>query len=362
MHMRAFNFSSGPATLPLPVLEKARDEMLSYAGLGVSVMELSHRSEAFAEIKHRAAASIRRLLQLTDDFEVLFMPGGATMQFSAVPMNLLVEGKTAEYVVTGAWSKKAAAEAGNWGRARVIYSTESNGFTNLPVEGEILPSPDAAYLHYTTNETIHGVEFHYDLDTGRVPAICDASSNIMSRPIDVSKYDLIYAGAQKNLGPSGLTVVLIRRSLLEMARSVRPNLLDYRIVAENESMPNTPNTWAIYITALVCEWVESLGGLSVMAEQNARKAAAVYLAIDRSEGFYLGMAEKSARSLMNITFRLPDADLEKRFIAEAAENQMIGLAGHRSIGGIRASMYNAFPPEGAEALADFMDDFARRYA
>jgi len=359
--MRVLNFSSGPAMLPEPVLETAREEMFSYGGLGISVMELSHRSDTFAEIKNRTVASLRRLLDLREDFEVLFMSGGATMQFAAVPMNLLFKGKTAEYIITGAWSKKAAAEAENWGKVSVIYSTEGSGFSNLPSEGEISPSPGAAYLHYTSNETIHGVEFSYDLDAGNVPAICDASSNMLSRPIDTSKYDLIYAGAQKNLGPSGLTVVLIRRGLLDGAARVHPRLLDYRTVAENDSMPNTPNTWAIYISALVCEWIESLGGLAEIAKRNARKAATVYSAIDRSEGFYRGMAEKSARSLMNITFRLPNADLEKRFIAEAADNQMIGLAGHRSLGGIRASMYNAFPTKGAEILADFMDDFARRY-
>lgn len=359
-NMRALNFSSGPAMLPVAVLEQARDEMLSYKGSGMSVMEISHRSDAFAQIKQRAESGLRRLLGLGEEFEVLFMHGGATMQFSAVPMNLLAEGKSADYIVTGAWSKKAVAAAEKYGTVRIAYTSEQFGFARVPGSGEVVPSSDAAYLHYTTNETIHGVEFQYDLDAGNIPVVCDASSNILSRPFDTTKYSLIYAGAQKNLGPSGLTVVLIRRSLLERTRRVQPALLDYLNIAENDSMPNTPNTWAIYIMALVCEWLETEGGVAEIAGRNQRKAEIVYAAIDESEGFYQGAVEKSSRSRMNITFRLPDAELERLFLAEAEENQMYGLAGHRSVGGIRASMYNAFPVEGAAKLADFMRDFLRR--
>lgn len=359
-NMRALNFSSGPAMLPAAVLEQARDEMLSYKGSGVSVMEISHRSDAFAQIKQRAESGLRRLLGLGEEFEVLFMHGGATMQFSAVPMNLLAEGKSAEYIVTGAWSKKAVAAAEKYGTVRIAYTSEQFGFARVPGSGEVVPSSDAAYLHYTTNETIHGVEFQYDLDAGNIPVVCDSSSNILSRPFDTTKYSLIYAGAQKNLGPSGLTVVLIRRSLLERTRRVQPALLDYLNIAENDSMPNTPNTWAIYIMALVSEWLETEGGVAEIAGRNQRKAEIVYAAIDESEGFYQGAVEKSSRSRMNITFRLPDAELERLFLAEAEENQMYGLAGHRSVGGIRASMYNAFPVEGAAKLADFMRDFLRR--
>jgi phosphoserine aminotransferase len=360
MSERIYNFSSGPAVLPVPVLERARAEMLSLGGIGMSVMEISHRSKHFAEVLHAAAERMRRLLSVPDGYKILFLQGGATLQFSMVPMNFLADGGAADFVVTGAWGKKAAREAARYGRANVIFSTEKEGFRSVPAQEELNFSPDARYVHYTSNETIDGVEFKYDLDGHGLPVVCDASSNILSKPIDIEKYALIYAGAQKNIGPSGVTVVIIRDDLLERTAKNQPALLNYRILAENDSLLNTPNTWGIYMTGLVCEWLEEQGGVKAMAERNEEKARILYEAIDRSDGFYRGHAEPAARSLMNVTFRLPTEELEKRFVAEAAEAGMDGLQGHRTVGGIRASIYNAFPREGVEALVEFMKDFSQR--
>jgi phosphoserine aminotransferase len=355
---RIFNFSSGPSVLPVPVLERALDEMLSLNGSGMSVMEMSHRSEIFGQILSSAEHGIRDLLELPDDYRVLFMQGGASLQFSMVPMNFLPSRGTADYVVTGAWGEKAVAEARRCGDINVIHDGKPGGYRTVPDQTHLRFSPNAGYIHYTSNETIDGVEFKYDLDGGGVPVICDASSNILSKPIDISRYAMIYAGAQKNIGPSGVTVVVISDELIERVPRDQPSLLDYRNFAKNGSMPNTPNTWGIYLISLVCDWLKDLGGLNAIAKANAEKATILYDAIDSSDGFYVGRAERGARSLMNVTFRLPTPELDEKFCAEAEALGMSGLRGHRSVGGIRASIYNAFPRAGTERLVEFMADFA----
>ena len=357
---RIYNFSSGPAVMPEPVLERAREEMMSLGGVGMSVMELSHRSRHFERVLDAAERGIRDLLTLPDNYRVLFLQGGATLQFAMVPMNFLGEGGTAEYVVTGSWGEKAIAEAARYGDAKLTLSTLSDGYRSVPSQDELRFNPDAAYIHYTSNETIHGVEFKYDLDGHGVPVVCDASSNILSKPIDVEKYALVYAGAQKNIGPSGVTVVIIRDDMLERVPDGLTPLLDYRAIANNRSMLNTPNTWGIYMISLVCDWLKEQGGLAAMKVRNEEKAAILYDAIDSSDGFYRGHAERAARSTMNVTFRLPSEEMEKRFCEEATTLGMDGLAGHRSVGGLRASIYNAFPRAGVERLVEFMSDFADR--
>jgi phosphoserine aminotransferase len=357
---RIYNFSAGPAVLPLTVLQRAQSELLSLNNTGMSVMEISHRSTHFELILHGAASGIRELLDVPENYKVLFLQGGATLQFSMIPMNFLRSDETADFVVTGAWGKKAFKEAKKCGTANVIFSTETDGFRSVPAQEELNFSQDAKYVHYTSNETIDGVEFKYDLDGKGIPVVCDASSNILSKPFDIEKYALIYAGAQKNIGPSGVTLVIIRDDLLEQIPDNQQNLLNYKLIAENDSMLNTPNTWGIYMIDLVCQWLKAQGGVSAMAKLNEEKAKILYDAIDQSDGFYRGHAEKAARSLMNVTFRLPSEELEKSFVEEAAKNNFDGLKGHRSVGGIRASIYNAFPREGVEALVGFMKDFAQR--
>lgn len=355
---RIYNFSAGPSTLPIPVLERARREMLSLGGAGMGVMEMSHRSAAFGEILHSASAGIRDLLGVPANYRILFLQGGATLQFAMVPMSFLGASERADYVVTGAWGAKALKEAERFGTATAIFSSAASGFRSIPATDALTFSPDARYIHYTSNETIHGVEFKYDLDGGSIPVVCDASSNILSKPIDIEKYELIYAGAQKNIGPSGVTLVIIRDDFLNSARDGLPSMLDYRLYAEHGSMLNTPNTWGVYMVHLVCEWLSDQGGMAVMTRKNEEKAAILYDTIDGSGGFYVGHADRDARSAMNVTFRLPSEELESRFVDEARQHDMDGLAGHRSVGGIRASIYNAFPREGVEALADFMRRFA----
>ena len=357
---RIYNFSSGPAVLPVPVLEKARDEMLSVNGSGMSVMEISHRSSQFEAILESAKQGIRNLLQIPANYQILFLQGGASLQFSMIPMNFLAGGGSADYVITGTWSEKALVEAKRCGNARVISSKADSGYKTVPVQDELRFNSVARYVHYVSNETIHGVEFKYDLDGHGTPVICDASSNILSKPIDVEKYALIYAGAQKNIGPSGVTVVIVRDDLLETAPKAQQSMLDYRNFAEHGSMPNTPNTWGIYVMDLVCDWLKTQGGLAAMKENNEDKAAILYAAIDSSDGFYIGHADASCRSMMNATFRLESEDLADRFCEEALANGMSGLKGHRSVGGIRASIYNAFPKSGVETLVSFMEDFAVR--
>ncbi len=360
MTERIYNFSAGPAILPLEVLEQAQSEMLSLNGSGMSVMEISHRSKHFAPILEGAKNGIRELLQVPDNYRILFLQGGASLQFSMIPLNFLSKNETADYIVTGAWGVKAVKEAKRCSNIKTIFSTADSNFKSVPTQDELDFSANARYVHYTSNETIEGVEFKDDLDGKGVPVICDASSNILSKPIDIEKYALIYAGAQKNIGPSGVTLVIIRDDLIAEVPENQHSMLDYRLFAENDSMPNTPNTWGIYIINLVCEHLKKHGGLGAMETKNAEKAKILYDAIDASDGFYSGHAEKSARSLMNVTFRLPSEELENRFAAEATANSLDGLKGHRSVGGIRASIYNAFPKAGVETLVEFMQSFAQK--
>ncbi len=360
MDKRIYNFSSGPSILPVPVLERAQAELLSFHGIGMSVMEISHRSAHFERVLNAAEAGLRDLLNIPEHYRVLFLQGGASLQFTMVPMNLRHEGESADYVVTGAWGEKAVAEAARSGSANTIFSSEKDGYRNVPAQEELNFGSDARYVHYTSNETIEGVEFKYDLDAGGIPVVCDASSNILSKPIDIEKYALIYAGAQKNIGPSGVTVVIIRDDLIERVPDGLPPLLDYRKYAENVSMQNTPNTWGIYLISLVCDWLKAQGGVDAIAKRNKAKAEILYKAIDDSDGFYTGHSSRDARSLMNVTFRLPSDDLNLEFCKEAEALGLDGLAGHRSVGGVRASIYNAFPKEGVERLVEFMEDFADR--
>jgi len=325
----------------------------------MSVMEISHRSKHFEPILESAVAGIRELLQVPENYKILFLQGGASLQFSMIPLNFLSQNKSADYVVTGAWGKKAVKEAKRCGKVNTIFSSAETGFKSVPKPDELNFSENAEYVHYTSNETIEGVEFKYDLEAGGLPVICDASSNILSKTIDVGKHHLIYAGAQKNIGPSGVTLVIIRDDLIERVPENQHSMLDYRALAENNSMLNTPNTWGIYIINLVCEHIKKHGGLVEMEKKNEEKAKVLYNAIDASDGFYRGHAEKSARSLMNVTFRLPSEDLEKRFVSEATAQGLDGLKGHRSVGGIRASIYNAFPKQGVEKLVELMKEFAQ---
>ncbi|HEX8072719.1 MAG TPA: 3-phosphoserine/phosphohydroxythreonine transaminase [Pyrinomonadaceae bacterium] len=358
MTERIFNFSAGPAVLPEPVLAQAQQEMLSLPGVGMSVMEISHRSKTFDEIMHGAEQGLRDLLGIPAGYKVLFLQGGASLQFSMIPMNLLPAGGSADYVITGSWGKKALKEAKRQGAPKVAADMADSRYTRTPDQGELKLDPAAAYVHITTNETIEGVEWQGEPDVGQVPLVADASSDICAHPLDVSKYALIYAGAQKNLGPSGVTVVIIRDDLLERIPAGLHTMLDYRTHAENDSLYNTPNTWGIYILNLVCRWVKDQGGLAAMGAQNEAKAQLIYDAIDATD-FYRGHAAREARSIMNVTFRLPSEELEKKFAQEATAQGLDGLKGHRSVGGIRASIYNAFPRAGCEALVEFMREFER---
>lgn len=344
--------------LPEPVLEKAREEMLSLGGIGMSVMEISHRSPQFEAVLHGAEHGIRDLLSIPSNYKVLFLQGGASTQFAMIPMTFLPKGGAADYVVSGYWGRKAVTEANRVGMSNTIWSGEDSGFTRVPAAEELSFSTDSAYVHYTSNETIDGVEFKYDLDAGGIPVICDACSNILSKPIDIEKYAMIYAGAQKNIGPSGVTVVIIRDDMLEKVPSGLSPWLDYRALAENDSMVNTPNTWGIYLIGLVCDWLKEQGGVEAIKSSNESKAKMLYEAIDSSDGFYRGRAERASRSVMNVTFNLPSRDMEAEFVRQASKNGMDGLAGHRTSGGIRASIYNAFPIAGVHELIGFMDEFA----
>ena len=360
MTNRIYNFSAGPAVLPLPVLEKARDEMLSVNGIGMSVMEISHRSKHFESILESAGQGIRELLQVPSNFKILFLQGGASLQFSMVPINFLRKDQTADYVITGFWGRKALTEAQRCGNVNVIYSTAENDYRSVPEQAELNFGRDAQYVHYVANETIEGVEFKYDIDTAGIPIVCDMSSNILSKPIDFDKYALIYTGAQKNIGPSGIAIVIIREDMLERIPAGLHTLLDYRAIAENGSMANTPNTWSIYMVDLVCKWLKGEGGVTAMQQRNQEKAAILYNAIDSSDGYYTGHAYRDARSVMNVTFGLASDELDDQFCREATAAGLDGLKGHRSLGGIRASIYNAFPKQGVHALVDFMQDFAQR--
>ena len=355
---RIYNFSAGPAVMPLPVLEQAQRDLVALPGVGMSVMEISHRSKTFEDILERAIADLRDLAGLDSRVKVLMLQGGASLQFSMVPMNLLGTGQMADYVDTGSWADKAAKEAKRVGSVNVTGSTRADNYNRIPAAAELKLTPGAAYVHITTNNTIEGTEWKEPPATGDVPLVADASSNIFSRPMDFQRFGLIYAGAQKNLGPSGLTLVLIREDLLERSAASLPAMLSYKVQAENNSLYNTPPTFGIYLLGLTMQWLKSLGGLSGIAAINARKAATLYAEIDRS-GFYRGTARHDSRSLMNVTFRLPNEELEKTFNKEATANGLDGLKGHRSVGGMRASIYNAFPEEGVQALVEFMREFER---
>jgi phosphoserine aminotransferase len=359
MTERIFNFSAGPAVLPLSVLEEARRELVALPGVGMSVLEISHRSKPFDEIINRAESGLRELLGVPENYHVLFLQGGASLQFSMVPMNFLPAGASSDYILTGSWGKKAVKEARKTGTVKVAATMADGGFTRVPGQDELTLDPHAAYVHFTTNETIEGVEWKTEPEVGDVPLVADASSDILSHPIPVEKYALIYAGAQKNMGPSGVTLVIIRDDLLARIPENLPTMLDYRTHTENKSLYNTPNTFGIYIIMLVTKWLKEMGGLGGMQRVNEEKARLLYDAIDATD-FYRGHADPDSRSLMNVTFRLPSEDLEKRFAQEATAEGLDGLKGHRSVGGIRASIYNAFPREGVEALVSFMKEFERK--
>ncbi|AHK79155.1 MFS transporter [Ectothiorhodospira haloalkaliphila] len=358
---RVYNFSAGPAVLPEPVLERARAEMLDWNGTGMSVMEMSHRGKAFVSIAAQAEQDLRDLLKVPDNYKVLFLQGGASGQFAAVPMNLLRGKKQVDYVNTGSWSKKAISEAKKYADVNVVATSEADNFTHIPAFDSWQCNGEAAYLHYTPNETIGGVEFHWVPETGDVPLVADMSSNILSRPIDVSRYGVIYAGAQKNIGPAGLTLVIVRDDLIGNPMPGLPSILDYKIQADADSMSNTPPTYGWYLAGLVFQWLKELGGLEAMEQINRRKAEKLYTAIDNS-AFYHNPVEVSARSLMNVPFTLADAELDGLFLKEAEQAGLTTLKGHRSVGGMRASIYNAMPEAGVDALVEFMVDFEQRKA
>ncbi len=360
MSERVFNFSAGPATLPLPALQEAQRDLISLPGVGSSILEISHRSKYFDEVLARAEENLKVLLGLGDDYKVLFVHGGATMQFSMIAMNFLREsGKPANYIVTGSWGEKAIAEAQREGEAKMIWSGKADNYVRTPKAGEYTIDSNAAYLHITSNETIQGVEYPEEPQANGVPLICDASSDFLSHPIDASKYAMIYAGAQKNVGPSGVAVVILRDDMLERIPKNLHTLLDYGVYAKNNSVYNTPNVFGIYMIQLSTNWLRNeIGGLEKMAEINRRKAQMLYDAIDQSNGFYQGHAVKECRSIMNVTWRMPEG-LDKEFNAGAEKIGLVELKGHRSVGGMRASIYNAMPEEGVKKLRDYMIEFQK---
>ncbi|UFS68704.1 3-phosphoserine/phosphohydroxythreonine transaminase [Geomonas sp. RF6] len=353
---RVFNFSAGPAVLPEEVLKKAAAEMLDWNGSGQSVMEMSHRGKEFIAIAEAAEADLRELLAIPSNYKVLFLQGGATLQFAMIPMNLLAGKTSADYVNTGEWSKKAIKEAKLFCQPNVIASSEDQKFTYAPAQGDWKPSADAAYVHYCANETIGGVEFQWIPETGDVPLVCDMSSNILSKPIDITKYGLIYAGAQKNIGPAGLTIVIIREDLIGKAPEKTPAMLNYKTHADADSMYNTPPTYGIYIAGLVFKWLKEQGGLAAMQKKNAEKAALIYDLLD-SSSFYNNPVRREDRSLMNIPFTLAKPELDDEFLKGAKARGLVQLKGHRSVGGMRASIYNAMPLEGVQALVEYMKEF-----
>jgi phosphoserine aminotransferase len=356
---RIYNFSAGPAMLPIEVLQRAQNDMLDWNGSGMSVMEMSHRGKEFMSIAAKAEADLRKLMGIPDNYKVLFLQGGASSQFAMVPINLLGDKTSADYVLTGQWSKKAVAEAKRYCDVNVIADTSDSKFTTAPKQADLALGADPAYVHYTPNETIVGVEFDYIPETGDVPLVADMSSTILSRPLDVSRYGVIYAGAQKNIGPAGLTIVIVREDLIGKASEIMPAMFDYRIHADNDSMYNTPPTYSWYLAGLVFEWALEQGGLSAMAEVNRRKAEKLYAAIDNS-GFYSNPVDVSCRSWMNVPFILANDDLDAAFLEQAATHNLKTLKGHRSVGGMRASIYNAMPEAGVDALIEFMADFEKR--
>jgi phosphoserine aminotransferase len=354
-----YNFSAGPACLPQAVLKQAQEEMIDWQGAGMSVMEMSHRGKEFMSIAAQAEADLRELMAIPNNYKVLFLQGGASAQFANVPINLLRGKKGADYIYTGQWSKKAIAEAKRFCDVNVAASAEASNFSVLPAQSEWQLNSDAAYVHYTPNETIGGLEFHWTPETGDVPLVADLSSTILSRPIDVSKFGVIYAGAQKNIGPAGLTVVIVRDDLIGETVPGMPVMCDYKTMADNDSMYNTPPTYGWYLAGLVFAWLKKNGGLTAMAEINERKASKLYAAIDDSS-FYANPIDPACRSWMNIPFTLADAELDAAFLSGAKEAGLMTLKGHRSVGGMRASIYNAMPEAGVDALISFMADFEKR--
>ena len=357
MQQRIYNFSAGPAVLPEDVLKEAQENLFSLPGVRMSILEISHRSKTFDKIIDEARSDLKKLLDINDNYDILFLQGGASLQFSMVPLNLMPPKNKADYILTGSWSKKAQKEAKRVGTVNVAASTEAENFNRIPKQSELKFDPDAAYVHYTSNNTIYGTEWQYEPETGNVPMICDASSDILSKKINVNKYGLIYAGAQKNMGPSGVTMIIIRKDLLARSSDSLHTMLNYKIHAENGSMYNTPSTFGIYIIGLVAKWLIKNGGLDAMYKTNKEKADLLYKCIDDSIGFYKGHAVPDSRSLMNVTFRLATEELEKKLISEATAAGFDGLKGHRSVGGLRASIYNAFPKKGVEDLVQFMKNF-----
>jgi phosphoserine aminotransferase len=358
-YSRVFNFSAGPCTLPVSVLEEARDGMLNWGGTGMSVMEMSHRSKPFEGILAETESTLRELLGIPENYKVLFLQGGATLQNTMVPINFLKEGEVADYVITGAWGKKSLEGAKLVGKTNVVFDNKANNYNDVPNLESLNYTDGAAYIHFTSNETIHGVEITEDPSL-KAPVVCDMSSDILSRKVDVSKYALIYAGAQKNMGPAGVTVVIIRDDLLAKVPASQHPMLDYKLMADNDSMYNTPPCWGIYICGLVYKWVKQEGGVAEMGDRAQARSGLIYDAIEASGGFYKGHAAPNARSIMNVTFTLPSDELTDKFVNEAKASKLDGLKGHRSVGGCRASIYNAFPLEGCEALAEFMKEFAAK--
>lgn len=357
---RVFNFNPGPAALPTSVLEEVRQELLNYRGTGMSVMEMSHRSPEFEEIITSTASLMLEIMGLNNDYHVLFLQGGASLQFAMIPLNFLHPGQTADYIITGNFAERAWQEARRIGQTHVAASTKEEGFKRIPRQEELNFSQSPAYIHITTNNTIFGTQWKYIPECGQAPLVADMSSDILSREMDLSRFSLIYAGAQKNLGPAGVTAVVIKKELLERATSNLPQILSYKVHAEANSLYNTPPCFAVYIVGLVLKWIKKKGGLKKIEEENKKKAALLYQVIDESGGFYRGHADKESRSTMNVTFRLPDEKTEKAFLEGAAAEGLVGLKGHRSVGGIRASLYNAVPLEGCKALALFMKDFRQK--
>jgi len=354
---RVFNFAAGPSTLPVPVLEKVAAQMLNYNGSGMSVMEMSHRSSSYLEIFNQTKDLLKKVLNVPDNYKILFIQGGATQQFSTIPLNLMKNGK-ADYIVTGAFSKKAAQEAAKFGDVHIAYNGSDNNFKHIPTQDELDLREDASYVHLCANNTIYGTEWKYVPDTKGVPIVADMSSNILSKPVNVADYGMIYAGAQKNMGIAGCGVIIVREDLIADHKENIPVLMEYNTIADNDSMYNTPPTFSIYVLGLVLEWIDSLGGLEAMQKRNVEKAQLLYDYLDNSD-FYKAHSDKDNRSLMNVTFTCPDKDLDAKFVKESIEKGMSNLKGHRSVGGIRASIYNAMPIEGVEALLEFMKTFEK---
>ncbi len=363
MEKRVYNFAAGPAVLPLSVLEQAQRDLVCLPGCGMSIMEMSHRSAPFTEVIESTEANLRKLLSIPDNYRVLFLQGGAQLQFAMAPMNILRgTGKTADYVLTGTWGKKAMGQAKTQGPVRVAWDGGDENYSRIPKADELDLNPEAAYVHVTSNETIQGVQFPTELEAGNVPLLCDSSSDLLWKPVDIQKYGILYACAQKNVGPAGVTIVIIRDDLVEMSADDLPVMLNYKKLSDAKSLLNTPPCFAIYMVKLVTEWLlNEVGGLDKMHELNQKKAQLLYDVIDSSGGFYLGHAKPECRSLMNVPFRMQTDELDKQFMDGAAEQNLVTLKGHRSVGGFRASIYNAMPLEGVQLLADFMQDFQKKH-